>query len=100
MLSETNASVKRSRARKFGQTSMNPLPLSMVPRTMVAKWWTGFSTVRGCSHFGIASIGLSAPDKEESGGVLKKLGRWACCADLLNVAMTVPMLIPDKMHRE
>src|ERR1039458_713196 len=85
MLRETNTTVKRSKARKFGQRSTIPLPLSMLPRTITAKWWTGLNTVTGCSHFGIASTGLRAPDKEESGGLIKKAVSCACCADLLNV---------------
>ncbi len=92
--------VNRRSARKFGQTAMNPLPLSIVPRTMVAKWWIGFNTVRGCSHFGIASTGLSAPEREDIGGLMKKLVSWACCADFENVAITVPMLIPERMQRQ
>src|ERR1017187_2436286 len=48
----------------------------------------------------MASIGLSAPDKDESGGLTKKLVSCACCADLLNVAMTVPTLMPDRMQRD
>src|SRR5262245_20271715 len=56
----------------------------------------GLMTVRGCNHRGIASTGLKAPDNVERGGLMKKLVSKACCADLLRVAMTVPMLIPDR----
>jgi hypothetical protein len=45
--------------------------LSMAPRTMLAKRWIGFSTVKGYSQPGMASTGLSAPDSEESGGLTK-----------------------------
>ena len=50
-------------------------------------------TVTGCSHRGIASTGLKAPDSVARGGFTKKLVNKACCADLLKVAMTVPMYL-------
>ena len=46
----------------------------------------------------MASTGFIAPDKEDNGGLMKKAVNCACCADLLKVAITVPRLIPDKMH--
>src|SRR5215471_10620032 len=98
MLNENRISVTMSRARKLGQRSANPLDLSRLARTIVAKWWIGFTVARGCSHRGIASTGFNAPDNEESGGFMKKLVIMACCADLLKVEMTVPMLIPDRMQ--
>src|ERR1035438_7764592 len=87
------------RARKLGQRSTKPLPLSMLARAMTAKWWIGFTTVNGCNHLGIASTGFSAPAVALSGGLMKKAINWACWADLAKVAFTVPMLMPDKMHR-
>src|SRR5258706_173937 len=46
----------------------------------------------------MASTGLSAPDSEDSGGIKKKLVSCACCAHLLNVAVTMPMLVPAQMQ--
>ncbi len=54
--------------------------------------------VTGRNHCGIASTGFSAPESEARGGFTKKAVNWACCADLLKVASTVPMPIPARMH--
>ena len=80
------------------QRDVKLLPFSRLPRAITAKWWIGFTTVNGCSHFGIASTGLKAPDNVANGGFTKKLVNNACCADLLKVAMTVPMLIPERIQ--
>src|ERR1041384_2550455 len=58
----------------------------------------GFTTTNGWSHFGIASTGLKAPDNVANGGLTKKLVSIACCADRLNVEVTVPMLMPESMQ--
>src|SRR6202020_2681961 len=52
----------------------------------------------GCSHFGMASTGVNAPEREVSGGFTKNSVSCACLADLVNVAMNVPMLIPHNKH--
>ena len=43
----------------------------------------------------MASAGVNAPESEVSGGLTKKRVSWDWRADLVNVAMKVPMLIPQ-----
>ena len=45
MLSATATSVNSASAATLGQSIASPTPLSIDPRTIVAKWWMGFTTV-------------------------------------------------------
>ena len=59
----------------------------------------GLNCATGCSHFGMASTGVNAPEREVSGGFTKNRVSCACLADLVNVAINVPMLIPHNRHK-
>ena len=97
-LTPTSTTVNATSARKFGYKTESPTPFSITPRANTAKCFTGFRSVSGCIHFGIASNGVVAPDNIDKGGVTKKLIKFACCCDLVNVAMIVPIPIPESMH--
>src|SRR5262245_11880600 len=97
-LTPTRTIVKATSARKFGYNTESPTPFSITPRASTAKCFTGFKSVRGCIHFGIASNGVVAPDNIDNGGVTKKLIKFACCCDRVNVAIIVPIPIPDRIQ--
>src|ERR1700687_5648011 len=59
----------------------------------------GLNCATGWSHFGIASTGVKAPEREVSGGFTKKSVSCACRADFVKVAINVPMLIPHNKQR-
>src|SRR5580704_12200001 len=99
MLSETSTTVNADSARKFGHKVAMPLPFTMAPREICPKCWIGLNCATGCSHFGIASTGVNAPESEVSGGFTKKRVSCACRADFVNVAMKVPMLMPHNKQR-
>ena len=44
-------------------------------------------------------MGVNAPERLDIGGLTKKLLSWACSADFVNVAMNVPIPMPDSRHR-
>src|SRR5262249_16743390 len=92
-------SVMTKRPRKLGQRSTSPLALNRTARAPIVNWEIGLTTLRGCKQFGIASTGVKAPENDKRGGFTKKFVMKACRADLLKVAMTVPMLIPDITHK-
>ena len=62
---------------------------------MIPKCRMGLNTVIGCIQCGMASTGVSAPESEASGGFTKKLISCACWADWVNVAIKVPMPMPQ-----
>ena len=66
-------SVNIESTRKFGQSVSNPLPLIMLERAITLKWRIGLTRTSGCSHPGIASAGVMAPDAVVSRGFTKKL---------------------------
>ena len=91
--------MKRISASRLGQSASRPLPLRSDARVISAKCRMGLSSVKGCIQCGMASTGVSAPEREASGGLMKKLINCACCADLVKVAMTVPMPMPQSRHK-
>jgi hypothetical protein len=52
------------------------MPFSITPLANTAKCFTGFSSVSGYIQWGIASIGVVAPDNIDNGGFTKKLLNW------------------------
>src|SRR3989442_4990309 len=55
----------------------------------------GLRSVSGCTHFGIASIGVSPPDSIASGGLMKKLISCVWLAERANVETKVPGAMAD-----
>jgi len=72
----------------------------MLERAITLKWRIGLIHTSGCSQCGTASAGVTAPEAVVSRGLTKKLVSCACCADLDNVAITVPSAMPDNMHSD
>ena len=56
---------------------------------MMAKWVMGFRCVNGWTHYGMASIGVKAPDSIASGGLTKKLMSWVWLAERARVETNV-----------
>ena len=54
------------------------------------------STVSGCIHLGMPSIGFNDPDSENSSGFTKNPVSIACFADLLKDAIVVPTPMTHK----
>ncbi len=58
---------RQQREVKFGHSRVEvPLPFNMAPREIWPKCWIGLNCARGCSHFGMASTGVNAPDSGKS----------------------------------
>src|SRR2546430_8730782 len=63
-------------------------------RAMVEKWAMGLRSVSGCTHLGIASIGVRPPDSMASGGVMKKLMSCVWLAERAKGEINVPRPMP------
>ena len=72
----------------------------MMDRAMTARCLTGLIAVTGCSHAGIASIGVVAPEGMASGGFVKKPINCACCCVRVKVAIIIPRPMPQITHSE
>src|SRR5439155_7498134 len=87
-------------ASSCGYSTSTPLPFSKMPREMIAKCFTGFTEVMGCSQVGIASIGVVAPESSANGGLVKKPINCACCCVRVKVAIIIPKPMPHNTHNE